>query len=318
VVPEAPGDHLTPFLQQEAEGHLTEGNTMALSAAEKEAVVRRISVESIRGGDMAVIDELVRDDFFDHGAAAGAPQGREGFKGAIQMLRTALPDIAPRPLRYIVDGDRVMGQYEGRATHLGDFGAIPPTGKTVQYLSIEIVYLDGDGQVVERWLQMNVMEILQQLGVVPGAPSPWQLGTEVPDVPPGRATTPEENKDVFLRHVEEIWNQGNLDAADDLFHPQAVTPYAPQLPPGPEGCKMVAGMFRSAFSDYDILASGDLVGARMTNSGTHTGDLFGIPPTGKSVSFEELAIVQIADGKILASWFQSDQMAMMQQLGLGG
>lgn len=294
---------------------------MVLSAAQKEAVVRRISVEAIRGGDMAVIDELVRNDFFDHGSPPGAPQGREGFKGAIQSLRTAMPDIAPQPMRYVVEGDRVMGQYEGLATHLGDFGGIPPTGKPVQYLSIEIVELDGDGQVVERWLQMNVLEILQQLGVVPGAPAPWQLGVPVPDVPAGRVTTPEENKAVFVRHVEDIWNRGDLDAADEIFHPQAVTPYAPQLPPGPQGCKVVAGTFRSAFGDYrlnvqDILASGNLVGARMTNSGTHTGDLFGIPPTGKAVSFEELAVCQIADGKILASWFQADQMTMMQQLGL--
>lgn len=294
---------------------------MALSDAQKVDVIRRLSIEVVGGGELAIADELVSEDFLDHGQPPGAPQGRDGFKAAVQMLRAGLPDIAPRPLQFIVEGSKLMFQWEGTGTHSGNFAGIPPTGKPVQFAGIAIAYLDDNGQLVERWAQLNLMEMLQQMGVVPGEPAPWQIAAPVPNVPSGRPTTPEENKAIFVRHVEEIWNQGNLDAADELFHAQAVTPYAPQLPPGPQGCKIVAGMFLNAFSDYhlsvdDIVASGDLVAARMTNSGTHTGDLFGIPPTGKPVSFEEIAVAKISDGRMLASWFQSDQMSMMQQLGL--
>ncbi len=99
----------------------------------------------------------------------------------------------------------------------------------------------------------------------------------------------------MVRHMEEIWNGKDLDAARRLFHPQAVTPYAP-LPPGPQGCKIIASMFHNAFPDFhmtveDIVAEGDLVGARFRQTGTHQGDLFGIPATGRQVDFEEMAVV---------------------------
>jgi predicted ester cyclase len=295
---------------------------MALTDEQKADVLRRLSIEVLGGGDMAVVDELVREDFVDHAVPPGAPQGREGFKAGVQMLRAGLPDIAPRPVQVFADGDKVMYQWEGTGTHNGDFSGIPPTGRPVRFAGISIAVLDGDGKLVERWAQINLLDMLQQLGVVPGDPPQWQLGATMPEVANGRSTSPEENKEIFRRHIEEIWNRGNLAAADELLHPRAVMPFTPEVPPGPAGCQAMAGMLRAAFSDFtvsvdDIVAADDLVAARTTISGTHTGDLFGIPPTGKPVRFEEMTVVKIADGRILARWSQSDQMTMMQQLGLG-
>ncbi|MGH9123071.1 MAG: ester cyclase, partial [Acidimicrobiales bacterium] len=65
-----------------------------------------------------------------------------------------------------------------------------------------------------------------------------------------------------------------------------------------------------------IVAQGDLVAARLRQTGTHEGDLFGIPATGKAVDFEEIALVRMLDGKIFVTWFETDLVTVMQQIGV--
>ncbi len=123
--------------------------------------------------------------------------------------------------------------------------------------------------------------------------------------------------------IDEVWAKGDLDLADELFHPEAICPSAAALPVGPEGTKQIVQMVRSAFPDYwvkiDLMAAeADRVGARISQGGTHQGDFFGIAPTGKEVTWTEMAILRIGDGKILATWFDSDIAGLMQQLGVAG
>src|SRR5207253_2486531 len=80
-------------------------------------------------------------------------------------------------------------------------------------------------------------------------------------------------------------NASNLDVYDELVTDDFVDHQAvPGLPPGREGFKALNAMFRSAFPDVwvtvdRILVDGDKVACRWTSTGTHQGDLFGIPPT---------------------------------------
>jgi steroid delta-isomerase-like uncharacterized protein len=129
----------------------------------------------------------------------------------------------------------------------------------------------------------------------------------------------EENKAIFQRMIDEVWNKGNLDAADEFFAADHTSPDAPDLPPGPEGVRQIVSMFLGAFPDLqieieDLIATEDRVCGRMTERGTHKGDLMEIPPTGKDVEFSEIAIIRIADGKIAESWYQPDMLTLMQQL----
>jgi len=78
--------------------------------------------------------------------------------------------------------------------------------------------------------------------------------------------------------------------------------------------------FYAAFPDYthtpdEILAVGDRVVLRTTNRATHTGDFQGIPPTGRRISFGQVAIYRMADGKISEVWEEADLLGLMQQLG---
>lgn len=132
----------------------------------------------------------------------------------------------------------------------------------------------------------------------------------------------EANKTLFTRFIGEVLNDKNVNAVDELMAANYIDHNpAPGVPSGTEGMKQLMSMFFSAFPDLhatiDVLvAEGDLVVGRMTNTGTHTGDFMGIPATGKKVSFTETHIVRIADGKAVEHWGNQDDMGMMQQLGV--
>ena len=131
----------------------------------------------------------------------------------------------------------------------------------------------------------------------------------------------ESNKAVVQRFREAL-NAGDLDGAFAVFAPNAVVHMssAPE-PLSMEGFKQLGQLLQTAFTGAtstveDMIAEGDKVVSRLIFRGTHTGDMMGIPPTGKSVAISEIIIDRLADGKIVESWRLFDQMGMMQQLGV--
>lgn len=135
----------------------------------------------------------------------------------------------------------------------------------------------------------------------------------------------DQNKTNFKRLYEEVFNQGNFDVADELIGANVVEhQLQPGVAPdaaGPELVKQIARFYRSAFPDIqivvdDLIAEGDRVAARVTISGTHQGDLMGIPPTGKRVQVRSMDIIRFEDGKAAEHWGETDIMGMMQQLGV--
>ncbi len=133
----------------------------------------------------------------------------------------------------------------------------------------------------------------------------------------------EENKALARRVIEEMFNKGNLDVADELLAPDYVDhdPAMPEDIHGPEGFKQYVSGYRSAFSDLHIeieeqIAEGDLVATRWTGTGTHDGELAGIAPTGKRVTLPGMEIVRISGGKLVEGWEGYDSMNLMRQLGV--
>lgn len=135
----------------------------------------------------------------------------------------------------------------------------------------------------------------------------------------------EQNKADFKRLYDEVFNQGNLDVVDELIAPNVVE-HQPQpgVDPnaqGPELVKQIATFYRSAFPDLhitveDMVAEGDRVVGRVTITGTHQGDLMGIPPTGKRVQVGSIDIIRYEGGKVVEHWGETDAMGLMQQLGV--
>ena len=132
----------------------------------------------------------------------------------------------------------------------------------------------------------------------------------------------EESK-AIVRRFWGVWEEGNIDLVDELLAPDYVnhTPASPDQPTGPEGVKGVVTMFRSAMPDLrvvieDMIAEEDKVAVRYTLEGTHEGELFGIPPTGKRLSFKSISVERVSGGKIREHWRITDSLDMMQQLGI--
>jgi steroid delta-isomerase-like uncharacterized protein len=85
--------------------------------------------------------------------------------------------------------------------------------------------------------------------------------------------------------------------------------------------KQYMGSMRDAFPDLhatidDIVAEGDKAVVRYTITGTHKGEMTGIPPTNKKVTVWAISIDRVANGKFVECWERTDTLGMMQQLGV--
>jgi steroid delta-isomerase-like uncharacterized protein len=133
----------------------------------------------------------------------------------------------------------------------------------------------------------------------------------------------EENKALFRRAYEELWNRGNLSVADELIAPDFINHAAsPESNRGPESMRGSVTWARNAFPDLhfeieELVAEGDTVAGRLTMRGTHQGPLMGMPPTGRSVRTNHMHFVRFREGKAVEHWGARDDLGMMRQLGLG-
>jgi steroid delta-isomerase-like uncharacterized protein len=130
----------------------------------------------------------------------------------------------------------------------------------------------------------------------------------------------EENKDV-VRKYQEAYNTANYDALDEVVAADVLTPnMIASMPHGLAGAKLVHQKTLTGMPDYhtaieDLIAEGDKVVARVRITGTHTGDFYGIPPTGKHIDLSGIYIVRIADGKIVEHWGEENGSEVLRQLG---
>ena len=132
----------------------------------------------------------------------------------------------------------------------------------------------------------------------------------------------EDNKAIINRFGEEVLNNKDLDAADEIVAEDFVEldPF-PGQEQGREGLKQVLGMLFVAFPDQqwtleEQIAEGGKVASRLTWRGTHLGEFMGIPPTGRRVEVKAVVIDHIAQGKMVASRILMDGLGLMRQLGV--
>ena len=132
----------------------------------------------------------------------------------------------------------------------------------------------------------------------------------------------QDNKTIIQRLIEEVYNQGNLDVVDELVAADVFNhPAVPEHQHGIDGFKHVMEWVRQFSSDVhyevdDIISEADKVAVRMTQSGTHTGTVRGIPPTGKRFSVDYVHWFRVADGKVAELWAVRDDLTRLEQLGL--
>jgi steroid delta-isomerase-like uncharacterized protein len=134
----------------------------------------------------------------------------------------------------------------------------------------------------------------------------------------------QENKALLRRWFEEVWNKRRTEAIDEIFAADGIahglSDDEDQPLRGPAGFKPFHEIFCGAFPDIevvveDMIAEGDLVAARCSVRGKHTGDHLGIAASNAPVQFTGMAIVRVKDGKIVEAWNNFDFMKMNKQIG---
>ena len=130
-----------------------------------------------------------------------------------------------------------------------------------------------------------------------------------------------ENEAVVRRFYEQMCNERKNELADELFTADHRM-HDPQVPAGvgPAAMAEVVSVYQEGVEGHwgieEIFSTDDRVVVRWTGSGTHTGTVNGIPPTGRKLAVDAISIHRLADGKIAETWEVWDTLGFLQQIGV--
>lgn len=132
-----------------------------------------------------------------------------------------------------------------------------------------------------------------------------------------------ENRAIARRFREGLWNSGDLSIAEEVVAPgctiHARVPFTTDFAHGPEALGQLVLFYHLAFSEIrvtadQIVAEGDTVVVRWTARGRNTGDLLGLPPTGRAAVITGMDMLRIAGGKVVEGWVSWDALSLLEQL----
>lgn len=276
---------------------------------QKKAIVRRFFEEVWNNGRFEFIDEMYAENFTLHAlwqntalGGSGETSGKEAAKEVIKRWRDGFPDVHISVEDQIVEGDVVTSRHVFSGTNESPFQGIPPTGRHGAVSGITMTKV-VDGKITDAWTMWDVVSLMRQMGVM------------------SDPLDGERNKAVVHRLYEEVWNQNNADAADELLSNDFEGRAAAEHPlAGPADVKALAAMWRAGLSNLHVeveaaYAESDRVVTRYRITGVHTGPLLGVAPTGREVSVAGMSIARLAEGKIVSDWGEMDLLGLLQQIG---
>ena len=133
----------------------------------------------------------------------------------------------------------------------------------------------------------------------------------------------EKNKEKVRRFMEEAFGQGKTEVVDEVVDPDFVC-WDPNSETGEirgaDTIKDEVGYFHSAFPDFfwtveDQVAEGDKVTTRYTLGGTHQGEFFGVPASGRRVEISGINVDRFEGGKLVEEWASYDLLGGLRQIG---
>ena len=129
-------------------------------------VVRRLLDEVWTRGNVDLSDELVAEDAIDNDRQPGEEDGLESFKLHVGYLRNAASDLVANIDQIWGAGDKVVARWRWQGTHDGSLYGIPPSYKAFDFTQL-IIYRLEDGKIVEVWKASDLLQMLEQLEVLP-------------------------------------------------------------------------------------------------------------------------------------------------------
>jgi steroid delta-isomerase-like uncharacterized protein len=130
----------------------------------------------------------------------------------------------------------------------------------------------------------------------------------------------ESYKDLVRRYYEVLWNRWDFALADELIAESVVFRGSLGIRvQGRDGFKEYMRTVRAAFPDFhnrieELIAENDRVATRLTYTGTHQGEVLGIAPTGRQVSYAGVALFRLVENRIAEGWVRGEIHVLVQQL----
>lgn len=124
-----------------------------------------------------------------------------------------------------------------------------------------------------------------------------------------------------VRRFYEPLSTGDTSVIDEALAPDWEAVPAMRTGPGADGWKASIAHLRGVFAGLttaieDVVVSGDLVAVRSVSRGVHTGELLGVPGTGRQVEFRACDFHRLENGRIARTWHLEDYFGIAAQLGL--
>ncbi len=278
-----------------------------MSVEANKAVVRRYVEEVINAGNLDRLGEFMTEDGIDHAAPAGMPQGVQGAKMFLGMFFGAFPDHHYTIEDMLAEDDKVTIRSTITGTHTEPFMGMPPTGKSFAVQCLETLRF-VNGKYVEHWGGIDNLGMMMQLGLM-GGPRDAKAADEI------RALA-----QYYIDSVSKDDREGLAAtfAENFLDHNNA---QVTGLSAGLQGVIEAHHMLHESFPDLrfsldDAVVNGDVIAIRVSATGTHQGPFYGIPPTGKPISWTAMRILRVENGKFAEGWNEFDQVGILQQLGI--
>ena len=137
-----------------------------MSVGENQDLVRQMFEKAINQRDPSVFESFIDGRYVNHDMPAPEP-GPEGLKAVMGGFFAAFPDMRIVVEQTVGEGDIVCTRGYFTGTHDGEFMGIPATGTKINVKYMDMWRLD-EGKAVENWVRLDMLGLMQQLGVVPG------------------------------------------------------------------------------------------------------------------------------------------------------
>jgi predicted ester cyclase len=138
-----------------------------MSIEDNKAVVRRFYNEVMGEGRTEVLDEIMVEDFVDHGEALfGSPRGRDTLRQSVAGVHGILPGLHVTLHEMLGEGEIVGVRGTMRCRHGGTFLGVPGTGHELAWQGLAIFRV-VEGKITERWFNSDGITVLRQLGLAP-------------------------------------------------------------------------------------------------------------------------------------------------------
>lgn len=275
--------------------------------AQNVELIRQFLDKFMNKKNLSFADQVMSPDFVDEDTGMGL----EAFKMAWGGILNAIPDAYVISEDLFASGDKVVNRATVGGTHLGDLVLgdmnIPATGKPYAMTSICIFQVQ-DGKITRHWSQMDMLGMLEQLGVMP--PSREFFGWTVPSPITGDPGDPDANLALALREFEGL-NQSDKSYVDEIYSPEVIVhnPNRPDIT-NFESYKNWLSEFISWDQSTTInlsFAAGDKVVLNWLWEGV-------MPDIGRKLVQPGISIYRIADGKIVEVWYLADYLSVGMQM----